>query len=132
YQDAFAMEPKQAEVLAANRYNAACAAALAGCGQGHDAATVDDAERARLRRRALDWLTAELAAWAQLADNTADRPKLRVALQRWLQASDFAGVRDAAALAKLPEAERAAWQTLWANVADLLKRTNEPPAGAKP
>jgi Tfp pilus assembly protein PilF len=124
YAAAFAAEPKLAEDLqAARRYSAACAAALAGCGQGKDAAELDDAERARLRRQALDWLTADLAVWAKVADNTADRPRLRQKMQHWQQDSDFAGVRDAAALAKLPEAERAAWQKLWADVADLLKRT---------
>jgi hypothetical protein len=39
---------------------------------------------------------------------------------------------DAAALAKLPETERAAWQKLWADVSDLLERTKQPPAEAKP
>jgi hypothetical protein len=29
-------------------------------------------------------------------------------------------------LAKLPEDERDTWQKLWADVADLLKRTEEP------
>src|SRR5437763_2953473 len=37
-------------------YNAACAAALAGCGQGKDADQSDEKERGRLRRQALDWL----------------------------------------------------------------------------
>jgi hypothetical protein len=34
---------------------------------------------------------------------------------------DLAGVRDEAALAKLPEEERKAWQALWADVAAILK-----------
>jgi hypothetical protein len=33
---------------------------------------------------------------------------------------DLAGVRDADAHAKLPEAERKAWQALWADVDDKL------------
>ena len=41
---------------AGHRYNAACAAALAGCGQGKDADKLDGRERGRLRRQALDWL----------------------------------------------------------------------------
>ena len=32
------------------------------------------------------------------------------------------GIRDAEALAKLPEAERKAWQSLWADVDALLKQ----------
>jgi hypothetical protein len=35
-------------------------------------------------------------------------------LHHWQQDSDLAGVRDPAALAKMPEAERAEWQKLWA------------------
>jgi serine/threonine protein kinase/tetratricopeptide (TPR) repeat protein len=132
YTAAFATEPNLAEELRSYRYGAACVAAQAGCGRGEDAATLDDAERARLRQQALDWLTAELAAWAKLADSATDRPNLRQALQNWQRDSDFAGVRDAAALAKLPEAERIAWQKFWADVAELLKRTDEPKAPEKP
>ena len=36
-------------------------------------------------------------------------------LREWQQDADFAGVRGEA-LAKLPEAERKAWQQLWADV----------------
>jgi eukaryotic-like serine/threonine-protein kinase len=129
FRGAFLAEPKLAEE---HRYNAACAAALAGCGQGRDAATLDDAERARLRQQSLDWLVADLAASAKLADNATDRPKLRQKLEHWQLDTDFAGIRGDAALAKLPEAERAAWQKLWADVAELLKRTGEPSAAAKP
>ena len=35
---------------------------------------------------------------------------------------ELAGVRDEAGLAKLPEAERADWKALWADVEDLLKK----------
>src|SRR5262249_32950061 len=43
YADAFAEQPQLAEdLLAPHRYNAACAAALAGCGQGKDAGQLDD------------------------------------------------------------------------------------------
>jgi tetratricopeptide (TPR) repeat protein len=67
--EAFAARPKLADDLRfPNRRNAACSAALAGCGQGQDAAKLDDAERARLRRQALDWLRADLAAWGALLD----------------------------------------------------------------
>ena len=46
-----------------DRYNAACTAALAGCGQGVDADKLDAKERARLRQQALDWLRADLKAY---------------------------------------------------------------------
>jgi hypothetical protein len=41
-------------------------------------------------------------------------------------------VRDSATLAKLPEAERAGWEKLWAEVADLLRRLAAAQAGAGP
>jgi hypothetical protein len=53
-------------------------------------------------------------------------------MTHWLQDADFAGIRDAAALARLPEAERTDWQKLWADVAGLLRRTDEPKAAEKP
>src|SRR5581483_6078749 len=55
YEEAFAGQPKLAEELNSHRYNAACAAALAGCGQGQDADKLDGKEKARLRGRALAW-----------------------------------------------------------------------------
>jgi serine/threonine protein kinase/Flp pilus assembly protein TadD len=133
YAEALAAEPKLADDMKhAHRYNAACAAALAGCGQGQDADKLDDAERAKLRRQTLDWLTADLAAWAKMADKAETRPKVQKSMQHWQQDPDLAGVRDAAALAKLPEAERAAWQKLWAGAADLSKHPKAPEAAPAP
>jgi tetratricopeptide (TPR) repeat protein len=105
------------------RYNAARTAALAGCGQGNDA-PVDEAERARLRGQALAWLRADLAWWAKAAErgNSKALEAVRVALPHWQQDADLAGVRDAADLDKLPEAERADWRKLWADVDALLKK----------
>ena len=66
YAEAFKADPKLADDLAAaHRYNAACSAALAGCGQGKDDPAPDEAGRAKLRRQALDWLTADLALRSQ-------------------------------------------------------------------
>jgi eukaryotic-like serine/threonine-protein kinase len=125
YADAVAAQPKLADnLITQRRCNAACAAALAGCGQGVDADKLDAKERLRLRQQALDWLRADLAAWdAQLSkqpDNV--RPLLVKTMQRWQADTDFAGVRGPDALAKLPEAERQAWQQLWADVAATLAR----------
>jgi len=53
-------------------------------------------------------------------------------LQHWLQDNDFAGVRGPEALAKLPEAEREEWQTLWKDVEALRQRAAKPPADANP
>ena len=43
-------------------------------------------------------------------------------MQHWQEDSDLVSVRDAAALDNLPEAERAEWKKLWADVAELLKK----------
>ena len=73
YTQAFAAHPKLADDLRyCNRYNAACSAAVAGCGQGQDAATLDEAERARLRQQALKWLREDLTAWGQLLEKEKD------------------------------------------------------------
>jgi tetratricopeptide (TPR) repeat protein len=127
YAEVFAAHPKLADdVRFWNRYNAACSAALAGCGQGQDAAGLDDAERVRLRRQALDWLRADLAAWGQLLQKRPEQARAQVQqkLRHWLQDADFAGVRGDA-LAKLPEAERLAWRQLWADVEQTLRRVND-------
>src|SRR5262249_17083101 len=112
YEEAFAAQPT---LLAANRYNAACAAALAGCGRGKDADKLDDKERARLRSLALDWLCADLEVEGRLLDKDPARAASNVAksMQHWLLDADFRGVRGPQALAELPEAERPAWQKLW-------------------
>jgi tetratricopeptide (TPR) repeat protein len=132
YAEAFAAEPKLAGDLAAQyRYNAACAAALAGCGQGLDAGQLDDQERARLRRQALDWLRADLTQYAAIVDKgpAQARAGVQQRLEHWQQDTDFAGVRGNA-LAKLPEAERAPWQKLWAEVEGLRQRAAKAPEPA--
>jgi serine/threonine-protein kinase len=129
YADAFAAEPKVADDLgASHRYNAACAAALAGVGQGQDARDLDDKGRARLRQQALDWLRADLAACGRVLGNGPQQARALALgrLQRCLAGPDFAGVRDRGALARLPERERQAWQQLWAEVRDRLARARGP------
>jgi serine/threonine-protein kinase len=125
YEGAFALQPKLADHLAAgHRYNAACAAALAGCGQGQDADKVAYIERACLRHQALDWLRADLQASSRWLDQEPDkvRPMIAEQMRHWLADADFAGVRGAKALARLPAAEREPWQTLWSDVANTLAR----------
>jgi tetratricopeptide (TPR) repeat protein len=123
YADAFAARPKLADDLAAaDRYTAACSAALAGCGIAKDDAPPDEAVRAKLRAQALDWLKADLGAWAKLRESDPKATaQIEQALRHWQKNSDLAGVRDEPELAKLPEAERVEWKALWADVAALLK-----------
>jgi len=128
YAAAFAAAAKLADDLWAwRRYNAACHAALAAAGQGEDAVKLDDKERTRLRQQALDWLRADLALRSkQLASGQpADRATVRQKLRYWQKDSDLAGIRDAAALMKLPAEQRAACAKLWADVAALLKKAGE-------
>src|SRR5205085_2172724 len=127
HRDAFASEPRHAEaVLGGVRYNATCCAALAGCGQGKDAASLDDKERARWRQQGLNWLRADLTWWTGMLDrgNAQSNTSIQQALQHWQSNTDLAGVRDRASLEKLPEAERQQWQKLWAEVAALLRRAS--------
>jgi tetratricopeptide (TPR) repeat protein len=120
------------------RYDAACAAALAGCGKREDAAQVDEAERGRWRQQALDWLRADLALWAkQLEGEKAAEARATVQkkLRRWQQDPDLAGVRDDTALAKLPDAVRQAWRQFWSDVQQLLDRATmwvRAPGGPRP
>ena len=81
-------------------------------------------ERARLRRQALDWLQDDLAAWTKVAAKRSvpSKAAVRRTLAHWQNDSDLAGVRDKAALAKLPKEEQQAWHKLWADVEALLKK----------
>jgi tetratricopeptide (TPR) repeat protein len=129
YADAFAEQPRLADDLENQpRYNAACAAARAGCGQGKDADQSDDKQRVLLRRQALEWLRADLAAYRQLLEKQPNEagPDISQRMQQWQQDTDFAGVRGPEALAKLPEAERLDWQKLWAEVETLRQRAAKP------
>jgi tetratricopeptide (TPR) repeat protein len=117
--DALAADPS-----AGNRYNAACAAALAGCGQGEDAGRLDEPERARWRQKALDWLRADLAAHVKRLEKGTprDRDAVRNVLEHWRIDADLAGVRDTSALGQLPRREQEAWLKCWADVEDVLRR----------
>jgi tetratricopeptide (TPR) repeat protein/serine/threonine protein kinase len=106
------------------RYNAACAAALAGCGQGDDAKRLPDKEQVHWRMQALAWLRADLTLWAlQLERRTQESFTVQQKLTHWQHDADLAGVRDAAALNRLPEGEQQAWRAFWQEVGALLART---------
>jgi serine/threonine-protein kinase len=129
YAEALAAKPQLTEDLrAGHRFNAARAAALAGCGRGDDVAGLSGSEREALRKQARDWLRLDLAAWARKvdtgkdADKVAGRIQARRTLAPWRDDPDLAGLRDAGALEKLPAAERQECRALWQEVADLLRR----------
>jgi serine/threonine protein kinase/tetratricopeptide (TPR) repeat protein len=127
YAAAFTAQPKLADDLQTqDRYNAARAAALAAAGDGADAAKLGDGERARLRRQALEWLTADLAAWDQLLQGRPqERARVQTTLRHWKGDRDLAGIRETEALAQLPPAERDACRKLWAEVDALLQRAHQ-------
>jgi hypothetical protein len=125
YSEAFAARPALEPF---HRYAAARAAALAGCGQGKDAADLDDAERARWRRQSLVWLQLDLAWCGKALDGGKGqaRAQVRARLQRWRSDGDLAGVRGNDALARIPAEERKEWERFWAEVDSLIRRASEP------
>ena len=96
------------------RYEAACANVESAAGQGHEDDAAKRAGASRQRRQALDWLRANLELTAKLRN---DGEVLAWSLATWLSDPALASVRDPAALAKLPDAERESWQRLWTDVA---------------
>ncbi len=127
--DAFAAQPKLIDDLNEKlRFHAARGAALAGCGQGIDAAYLPETERCRLRNQALEWLRDDLNAWRGVLAKwpVQARPVVSSVMQHWRQ-DDLAVVRDKGRLARLPARERLAWAKLWTDVSDLLARAQEPP-----
>ncbi|HEV3262414.1 MAG TPA: hypothetical protein VG013_36520, partial [Gemmataceae bacterium] len=129
YAAAFAADPKLASNLqAGHRYNAACYAALAAAGKGKDAAKLDDKERTRLLQQALGWLRADLALRTKQLETgkPANRAEVQKTMRHWQQDTNLAGIRDAAALAKLPADQQKACTQLWADVGELLKKAETP------
>ncbi len=113
--DALADDPALGDDRATRlRYHAARAAGMAAAGAPADSAA--------LRRQALDWLTAETAAWRRhlAACPPRDREEVAAVLSGWARDPQLAGVCDAAARASLPADERKAFEALWADVAEVL------------
>jgi tetratricopeptide (TPR) repeat protein len=137
-------------LLAPHRYDAACSAALAAAGQGHDAANLATADKARLRRQALAWLRAELDTLAGLLPapqgkaaagqglgglaeklnqpSPSDRPAAAVRvldqLSQWQTDIELASVRQETELSRLPQEQQQAWRKLWADAGALWHRTD--------
>jgi hypothetical protein len=123
YDRAFTADPTLLDDVT-HRYQAACCAAMAGCGQGKDAKGLDAGERARLRRQSLAWLQSHLNAWSKrLADGapSVGADVLR-AMRHWQQDDYLCRVREKEELATLPAGEREAWKKLWTEVAALTRK----------
>jgi serine/threonine-protein kinase len=125
YAGAFAGPSPAKAVRPPHRYDAACSAALAAEGRGKDGAGLGGEQRAALRRYALTWLRADLAAWTKVVEQGPPQARrvVQAAIRRWQTDRDLCGLREEAALAKLPAAERRACRKLWADVGALLQRT---------
>jgi serine/threonine-protein kinase len=129
WNEALEADPKLADNRQAqHRYNAACAAALAGCGQGKDQPPPTIEQKMKLRRQALDGLTSELNAWAKLLATASKerRGGIVQTLEHWQHDTDLERIRDDGELAKLPETERMAFRKLWADVDTLLMKASRP------
>jgi serine/threonine protein kinase/Flp pilus assembly protein TadD len=130
---ALAALSKAVEIYLASgqRYDAASATARFGSFQSTDAADTDAAElksdeMVRLRGQSLTLLRTELEALRSKFDKNPEKlgSSVRQTMQYWQRDTDFDGVRDPDALAKLPESERQAWQALWREVEELRERTS--------
>jgi len=128
YADALSDTPQLADDRKdQHRYNAARAASLAGAGQGKDKPPLDESAKTRWRKQAITWLKAELTAWSKVLESGSPQARSSVAeaLQSWRVVPDLAGLRDQAALAKLPDDEQKACRALWAEVDALLAKTGK-------
>jgi len=116
YAEAIAADPTIVEdrVIRPRCYGAFLAA-CAGCERTRDDPPPNEAERARLRRQALDWLRGEMVTWIPMLEGgpSGNRRDAAAALRGWMNTHELAGVRDPKALEALPEDERKAWQALW-------------------
>ena len=106
-------------------FDATRCAALGG-GAGAD---TSDEERAGWRALALEWLREELGALGVRLEPGPRRsiPDVRWCLMRLKSDPAFAGVRDAANLARLPEDEQARWRALWSDADALAARAKSLP-----
>jgi hypothetical protein len=122
FADAFAADPKIAEEPG-YLYDSANSPVLAAAGRGEDGAQLDEGERVRMRKLALDWLRADLVLYTKKMQTgkPEDRAAVQDALRKWQEEADLVSIRDAAALALLPADEKDAFGRLWADVADLLR-----------
>jgi serine/threonine-protein kinase len=125
YGEALAADPQLVNTLKSVRYDAACAAILAAADAS--AAKPEDADRARWRDQALQWLRAEFTAQRQLLDSKVygDRAEALRFLRHWQYDRDLVSVRNEASRNRLPAAEREAWTALWGEVEAAIKAAAE-------
>ncbi len=110
------------------RYDAARAAVLAASGEGKDESTLDATERPAFRRRALDWLHADLTDWRRFMESGPPQARdfVRTSVLYWKESLDLIPVREERALERLPEEERETWRSFWQAVDELLNQLKSP------
>jgi eukaryotic-like serine/threonine-protein kinase len=140
WDELFAAEPRLAgDQSAGHRYSAACAAVRAACGESKaDTPPPDQGTRERLRRKAREWLEADLAAVVDSMKKGSARERSTgpSRLGRWLAANQLAGVRDQTSLQALTETERRDWTAFWTKVEETIdkgtqKAASRPQASAQ-
>lgn len=108
----------------AHLYNAIRTAALAGIGKGPDADKLAPVEQVYMRRRALEWLRADLDIKGKLlSQSPATAEPIHNSLQIWLTDPDLNGVREVKELSGFSPEEREDWMKLWSDVRNLKERT---------
>jgi serine/threonine protein kinase len=126
YAEAFQKEPILIECRKPQHaYNAACSAALGGCGRGELAETLDEASRKKLRDQANELLKNEMRRLEKLLQSTStteERHQVANTLEHWQKDLDLASLREKERLAELPEGERKEWEQLWLLVAATLEK----------
>ena len=125
YAEALVATPQlTADLRTGHRFNAARAAALAGTGQGDDAAKLQNRSESDCAAQAREWLQLDLADWAKKVDTgtAADRIQAEKAMSQWREEPDLAELREPDALDRLSADERKECIALWSEVAALLTR----------
>jgi serine/threonine-protein kinase len=120
FQRAVLLEPKapvSRSNLGVSLYVAACSALQAATGPGSGKAPLGEPEKSSLRRKALNWLRANLKLSAELRNEGITAGWSVVS---WRTDPALARVRDPAELVKLPDAERAQWQRFWTDVSAFI------------
>jgi serine/threonine-protein kinase len=122
YAAAFAASPDMGDDIRVNRRTmGALAAACAGCGRGLDAGDLDEAEKAKWRETALQWLRADLLSCSNEARKTKTaRDRVVKTMTRWEREPDLAGIRESSQIAKLPAGEQKQCLELWRDVSNAL------------
>src|SRR5262249_6160003 len=126
------LDPKLTSVVNGARYDAACAAVLAGCGRGEDPTRLTEEERDQFRKQALRWLTDDLAGLSGLDARGLPADQILGVVRRWQQDPNLARVRDEPEAKTLPETEQAEGRKFWADVAALQNRAETRLAGSTP